>query len=443
MRKRRQGGFEQERTGTGLRLAGLAVALVLLLVALEAASLGWIYAQRGVLYYAAGRKAASAVPAALQIPEAVFHPYMGFIHRVGRTGEGWRTNNVGFQVAEPLARDEPDCCDVPRARRDNEVLVGVFGGSVATSFAMRAQVDATLARQLQEIPAYRDRPVRVLNFAMPAFRQPQQMIALGYFLTLGQTLDIALEIDGFNEVVTGQRNFQAGVEPSFPADTLWGEWGRQLERQGGRSGEAAAEAGLAGYYRHAAQAWMAESSQCFFAACHLGKAALAKLAAWRAQRLERGLRQTTATLFPTTLRSRPGADYDVVAAIARQWRDTSIAMAGLARQNGALYLHVVQPNQWWRAAGEYQPIAADHIYGWVVGLVNKGYPALVAQAPALQAGGVELLDATLLFKDQPARAVYVDDCCHYTDLGNDVLARAIADQIAAIHAEGRAPPRGR
>jgi hypothetical protein len=35
--------------------------------------------------------------------------------------------------------------------------------------------------------------------------------------------------------------------------------------------------------------------------------------------------------------------------------------------------------------------------------------------------------------------VYVDDCCHYTDLGNDVLADAIADQLATIQAEGRAP----
>lgn len=424
----------------GLRLAGVAVTLVLLLAALEAASLAWVYVQRGAVYYALPRKAAGEVPVALQLPGAVFHPYLGFTHRVGRTGEGWRTNNVGFQVAESLARDQPDCCDIPHARRDNEVLVGVFGGSVAAGFALRTQVDATLARHLQQIPAYRERPVRILNFAMPGYRQPQQMIALAYFLTQGQTLDIALEIDGFNEVVTSQRNFQSGVEPSFPADTLWGEWGRQLEQQGGRSGAAAAEAGLAGYYRFAAQGWMAESGQCFFAACHLGKAALAKLSAWRARRLERGLRQTTATLFPTTLRSRPGPDYDVFAATADQWRETSIAMAGLARQNGTLYLHVLQPNQWWRAAGDYQPIAADHVYGWVIELVNRGYPALVAQAAALRAAGVELLDASLLFKERGDRAMYVDDCCHYTDQGNDLLAGAIADQIGMVHGEGRAPP---
>lgn len=439
MKKRRPGGFEQERTGIGLRLAGLGVTLVLLLVGLEVASLGWVYAQRGAVYYAVQRTATSEVPAALQVPDAVFHPYLGYIHRVGRTGEGWRTNNVGFQVAEPLARDVPDCCDIPHARRDNEVLVGVFGGSVATGFALRSQVDATLARHLQRIPAYRDRPVRVLNFAMPGYRQPQQLMALAYFLTLGQELDIAIEIDGFNEVVTSFRNYQSGVEPSFPADTLWGEWGRQIERQGGRSGAAAAEAGLAGYYRFAAQAWIAESGRCFFAACHLGKAALAKLSAWRAQRLERNLRQTTATLFPTTLRNKAAPDFDVFEATADQWRAASIAMANLARQNGTLYLHVVQPNQWWRAAGDYQPIAADHIYAWVIELVNKGYPAIVARTPALKAAGVELLDATLLFKERAARAMYVDDCCHYTDAGNDVLAAAIADQVAAIQAEGRAP----
>jgi uncharacterized heparinase superfamily protein len=71
--------------------------------------------------------------------------------------------------------------------------------------------------------------------------------------------------------------------------------------------------------------------------------------------------------------------------------------------------------------------------------VNKGYKALVSRMASLRAAGVEVLDATLLFKDLPDRSIYVDDCCHYTPDGNERLMASIADAIAAIHVEGRAP----
>jgi len=439
MKRRRQGGFEHESPRLAVRLVGFAIMLGVTFAMLEAASLGWIRWQRGILYYTSERAATGDVPAALQLPGAVFHPYLAFLHRVGRSGTGWVTNNVGFQVDAALAAAEPGCCDYPLTPRDNAVLVGVFGGSVATGFALHEQAAKALARRLQAIDAYRDRPVRVLNFAMPGYRQPQQLIALAYFQTLGQKLDIALEIDGFNEIVTSHRNFQSGIEPSFPADTLWGEWGRHLERSGGGSGEAAATAGLAGYYRFRAARLNEEAQDCLLASCHLAKRALSRLASWRARQLDRGRKQTQATLFPTALRSKFPAEFDVFRYTADQWRDTSLAMAAMARQAGTLYLHVLQPNQWWRESGSYRPIAEDHIYGWVVELVNKGYPELVARMPALRAAGVEVLDATMLFKDQDLRAAYIDDCCHYTVAGNDQLSGAIADAVAAIHAEGRAP----
>lgn len=441
MRRRYAGsGFDRGRPRWRLALAALAVTGALGFAAIEAASLAWIYLQRGAFYYRAAAAPAEAMPPALAVPDAVFHPYLGFIHRAGRTGEGWTTNNVGFQVAAELAAREPDCCDYPRARRAGEVLVGVFGGSVATGLALQAQVSATLAEGLRAIPAYHDKTVRVLNFAMPGFRQPQQLAALAWLRGLGQELDVAINIDGFNEVVTSYRNLEAGVEPTFPADTLWGEWGRQLERQAGRDGADMPERALAAYYRGIAARLGAEAGHCALASCNLAKRLLARLAHWRAERLARDAqgRPPRATLFPTALRSRFASGFDVFAYAAERWADASRAMAALARDEGAVYLHVIQPNQWWREAGAYHPIAADHVFGWVAEPVNRGYPALVARAAALRAAGVEVLDATLLFKDLPAREVYVDDCCHYTPEGNDRLAKAIADAIAAMHASGRA-----
>ncbi|MCC6471675.1 MAG: hypothetical protein IT563_25400 [Alphaproteobacteria bacterium] len=443
MRRRRAGlGFERRPPRWRIALAALGVAAVLGLLMLEAASLGWIYLQRGVLYYGIAEKSVEDMPAALQVPDAVFHPYMGFIHRVGRKGEGWTTNNVGFQVASALPAGAPDCCDYPHPRRMGELLVGIFGGSVATDFALGAQVSDTLVRRLREIPAWRDREPRVLNFAMPAFRQPQQLATLAWLRALGQEFDVIVNIDGFNEIVTSQKNWQSGVEPIFPADTLWGAWGRELEQAAGRGAPTSADRALATYYTAMAARRRAEAGRCLLASCHVAKRLIARLAHWRGERLAASSRRNSdgqrATLFPTAIQSRFGENFDVLDYAAARWRDSSQAMAALARDAGAIYLHVIQPNQWWRESGDYRPIAADHIYGWVIEPVNKGYPALVERVPSLRAAGVEVLDATLLFKGQPDRAVYADDCCHYTAEGNERLMSAIADAIAAMHAEGRA-----
>lgn len=441
MKSRRPGsGFGQDRPRWRIALAALGLVFVLAMIVFEAASLGWIYLVRGQLYYRAREAAPGTVPAAVAVPDAVFHPYMGFVHRVGRKGEGWTTNNMGFQVADSLPAD---CCDYPMARRAGEVLVGVLGGSVAVDFALQAQRTRMLEQRLGAIPAYAGRTVRVLNFAMPGFRQPQQLATLAWFRALGHGFDVVLAIDGFNEAVTSYRNFQSGVEPAFPADTLWGEWGRQLELAAGRGAGDPGDRALSVYYAARAAKWRNEAEQCTLAACHLTKRVLARLAHWRSERLAREAKEAPAPagLFPTALRSRFDAPFDVFAYAADRWRDSARAMDALARAHGALFLQVLQPNQWWRDAGDYRPIASDHIYGWVAEPVNRGYPALVARLAELRAAGVETLDATMLFKDVASRAAYADDCCHYTAQANELLAGAIADAIAAAHAEGRGPQR--
>lgn len=381
----------------------MALRAALLLAGLEAASLGWIYWQQGVVYYTAPLAPVAVVAATPAPPAAdlVFHPYLGYVQRSGLAGDGWRANNVGFAVAETLLRDQPGCCDYPRQRQDNELLVGIFGGTAASALALRAQADETFARKLREIPAYRDRPIRVLNFAIDGYRQPQAMLTLAYFQSVGQALDVVIAVDGAEEAAASLGNFSSGIEQSFPVEARWGEMGRQLERQRGLTGDAAAEAGLAIYLRHAAQRWAREAQGCFFALCHLGKYAAARAADWQARRLVGSLRQTTATLFPSTSRVRIGAGFDAAGAAADQWRDASMAMAALARRDNALHLHVVQPVE-----------GPAEVAG-----------AFATRAAAMTGADIEMLD---LGKEQmPANG--------------ERLTLLVAERIAAIHAEGRAP----
>ena len=68
------------------------------------------------------------------------------------------------------------------------------------------------------------------------------------------------------------------------------------------------------------------------------------------------------------------------------------------------------------AVGKYSPFARH---------VRLGYPKLVAAGRRLQAEGVCFHDLTGLFQsvEEP---VYIDPCCHLNEVGERMLAEAIA-----------------
>lgn len=415
-----------------LILATATITVLLVAVGIEVIANALYYAKHAKVFYFDARQPTQA--GAYTAAEAVFHPYYSYIHRVGRSGGWWTTNNMGFQLLTKLVEAEPGCCDYPMLRREGEILVGVFGGSAAGGFALAAQASPEFAEQLARIPAWSGKRVRILNFAMPGFKQPQQLLTLAYYLSLGQHFDLVLNIDGFNEVVTSHRNWSSGTEPSFPADTLWGEWGRQLEKRTLALEEGTSEQYLAAYYRAVAKNRRLSANKCRLAACYAADNAIANLSAARAEKLESGARKAEekTTLFPTAIHSVLEKNFDIFSYTAEQWAASSKAMADLVRPTGALYLHVMQPNQWWKAAGNYQPIEKDHIYKWVIDLINNGYPKLVSRVPALAASGVAILDATNVFRSLPWREVYIDDCCHYTDKGNALLGAKIAERVNGL-----------
>lgn len=410
--------------------ASFALAVVALgAVAIETTALVLYFKERGKLYYTDHRERVAA-PTPYAASGAVFHPYIGYVLRTHRDGEWWTTNNVGFQYVKDPTKTDPTWFDYPV--RTDDLIIGVFGGSVATGLAFALQKSPDLARAIAARPEWQGRSVRVLNFAMPGYKQPQQSAALAYFASLGQRFDVLVNVDGFNEVVTSHRNWAAGVEPSYPADTLWGEWGRLLEKAGTTGKPTSAQSHLESYLRLSVPQWRQRADRCTLAMCFTAVNLAADLASRRAARLAARLQPgaETSSLYPTAIKSPLEAERDVFEQTAEQWAAASKVMADLAQARGWTYLHVLQPNQWWRkVSGEYSPIDPAHPHGWVIELVNQGYPRFVERIPALQASGVAVLDATALFRDRASRDVYSDDCCHYTDGGNAMLAEAIARAI--------------
>ena len=52
----------------------------------------------------------------------------------------------------------------------------------------------------------------------------------------------------------------------------------------------------------------------------------------------------------------------------------------------------------------------------------------------MRSKGVRFVDLTGLYTDV-TDSVYADDCCHLTQLGNDLLAAAIAEAVVKVEVE--------
>lgn len=417
------------------RLSGVLLALLLASAALEGAAALYFWLDRGHLPYAGPTdKLEPAAAAAFHVADAVFHPYAGYVLRAGREGDyldgsRWRANNHGFHNL--IRPDGSACCDYPYLPAEDEIVVGIFGGSVGSGYALSAQIAGSFDTLGDgRAGLWTGKRVTVLNFALPGFKQPQQLMALSYFLNIGQVFDVVIEIDGFNEAVTTYSNWESGAELSYPADTLWGAWGRMLERYEVPVGEKGFH--LAAYHRLAGRDARHRARDARLAGLKLLYEAKAGWHWWREGAHAKPAREELEkrAYFPTRFRSPQPPESGIWDATVASWLSASVAMADMARRVGAVYLHILQPNQWDRTFEDYVPRDPDHPYGWTIRPVNRVYPRFRAATARLETAGVAFLDLSGVFAAVDARTVYVDDCCHYTQAGNEVLFTATIEALS-------------
>jgi hypothetical protein len=110
-------------------------------------------------------------------------------------------------------------------------------------------------------------------------------------------------------------------------------------------------------------------------------------------------------------------------------------MDGTCRANGITYLHFLQPNQYVPDSKPMGPAEQETAlfkgpdYGFKIA-AQAGYPLLMVKGRNLKQGGIHFMDLTTVFKDID-EPLYEDTCCHVNKHGNDLIARKIAEQIAA------------
>ena len=419
----------------------LVVNLVVFAVAAELIALAVFYYQTGWLYYLDPYRpqlAAVPEPPAGTLTTAALHPYFGPTHQPGipfDMPEALRdpaappdatraaTNNFGFTAR----RDYP----VARAS-DRQLLVGIFGGSVGAWFC---EVGAgRLAATLAKAPAFQGREVVPLCFSHEGYKQPQQLLILSYFLSIGQAFDLVVNIDGFNEVAISPLNTARGTDLSMPSVIHMDPLTALLDQSSMSAGKVEALSRIHGY-RQRLNAVAARANGAWSAAWHvaltrfhgvLDRRYRAEVARFDA------LPATGPSLVRVTPPVRARAGAELYRDIASQWARSSVLMHQMLAGRGARYVHVLQPNQYFTtrafAPGEAAvALAADSLFKPGV---EQGYPALQAVIASgdLATAGVTVVDGVHLF-DAERAPMYIDNCCHYTRRGYEILADAIAAAV--------------
>jgi len=215
-------GSETSREPRGVR-RGLFVAATALLAFLLVEGTSWILL-RGLVDADVGNALrAAAVPrdrraVAFQHREyditrgEVIHPYVGFVWKADRNAAPLAADalpdlaELGFPFGGPLVR----------SREPDTLVLAVFGGSAAAMFTGEKGPERLFAG-LERAPGLAGKRLVLLSAAQGGYKQPQQLLALAYLLSLGVQIDVLVLLDGFNEVALAPvENTPRGVFPFFP-----------------------------------------------------------------------------------------------------------------------------------------------------------------------------------------------------------------------------------
>ena len=412
----------------------LAVNVAVFCIVAELAALGIFYYQHGWLFYIDPYR--EPIPlvqesAGQGLTAIGLHPYFGPIHRPGipfdvppelqttDAGPVVATNNFGFASRY----------DYPFAKtNERQFIIGIFGGSVGQYFCRIGA--GRLEEDLRQNAVYRNKELVTLCFSHEGYKQPQQLLVLSYFLSIGQVFDVVINIDGFNEVALGNINDQYGWDVSMPShehlDPLV-----NLVNQATLTPAKLDSLYRITHYRERLNAIAVRSNATHVASVEF---ILRHYHAFVQRRYEQELgdfdrlpsNPPASSVIHVTPKVKARSGDEVFADIAANWQASSLAMQQLLGARNVAYVHVLQPNQYYSTrvfSDEEKKIAFNDASPFKAG-AERGYPLLERQ---LEPGA---LNAVHLF-DRERAPMYIDDCCHYSVAGNHLLADFIASSVLA------------
>ena len=363
------------------------------------------------------------------LSHVALHPYLGYVidpamnknrGHIRRRWEGNQVSPLGF-VGESRIEADP-----------GKVVVGIFGGSLALHFSFRG-IDR-LAERLAADPAFAGRELVVVRGCIGGYKQPQQMIALNYLMSLGSHFDVVLNLDGYNDIALAYaENLRRKVTAYYPRSWPWlvhevpdvetrRKFGETVYLRSRRTR-------LAHFFT-----WMPLDRSSIW---NLGWKILDHRTASRLGRLEASIAAKPPTEVGRYVAAgpfrRPVSEEAAVRDIVDLWQRSSRQMARVCEAAGVEYFHFLQPNQYLpgsKPMGPEERATAIQEQNAVVRPMEIGYPLAIAAGAELAAEGVEFHDLTQVFADID-EPIYVDACCHTNPLGHELMAEAMAQAILA------------
>ncbi len=364
----------------------------------------------------------------------LIHPYLGWSRRPGLvwsmpkartdwTNRNRRTNFHGFNSEIYDYRD----------LSETDFVVGIFGGSVANGLSLWGG-DAVITEIEKRRPELIG-SVRLINFGLGGYKQPQQLILFELMLLLGVPFDTVINIDGFNEVALGGTDVKIGQHPLFASryhftNTFNLARGTSTREEILLSAEALSAGDNANIWGNAlANHSLIVHSQLLRAVFGSMRLFYNKQAIHLEERIKLLDRpQSMVELDDSCLDKND----DCLALITKLWQNCSRMMATIANAAGIDYLHLLQPNQYVEGSKTLSNQEHKLYYrpqdAWSAAAI-RGYPHLIDGGEKLRQEGIKFHDMTRIFFNHP-ETIYRDRCCHYNWHGNQILGSAVGALVA-------------
>ncbi len=367
--------------------------------------------QIAVIVYLLGLVYKKAIPDVSPSPtkfsdaEMLIHPYLGF---VASNYNDITVNNLGF-VGDMIDHN------------NDEVKVGIFGGSVALNYYFYQKDN--LIHLFQNIDKYKGKKIKVYSFALGGYKEPQQFLTLGYLLSLGYHLDVIINIDGFNEAALSYAdNYKNGISSYYPR--TWNLYSQQ-------------------YFNKDTVVVInriedLKSKKEFFSqlpniVSYFPLKIIGRLLRGDEEELRKKLQlaektYTTKGPEPYTLKTEKEVGQNIV----NVWKNSSIQMAQLAEANNIDYFEFLQPNQYLPDSKPFSSeelnkyIKKDYMYAHPTATI---YKKIIQEAQNVSTNnGVKIYDLSQVFMNETG-TIYADDCCHYNPKGYSILTTHILESI--------------
>ena len=370
----------------------------------------------------------------------VIHPYLGYVYNPAVNNpyftqvHGCPVSSYGFiDDKNPVFKRAPD-----------KLIVGVFGGSAA--YYLSVQAVTALTNALHAAHVADGRQIVIVRTALGGYKQPQQLMALSYLLSLGAEFDVVLNYDGFNEVALPiAENCPKQVNPFYPRSWYYRMQTAPNERLRLLMGRVA-------YLRDCRAGLAALFSNSWF--CHTATGSLV----WRLMDAVYA-RCVACAALAVQQANTPGHDFDFSVAgppygasnvvqvctdLAALWHQCSLQMHRLCTANGIVYIHVLQPSPYLEGCKTMTPkerqIACSDTSPFSAG-ARAGYPLLAAHGDELVRQGVRFHNLSAIFKDVRGD-IFTDGAAHVNQQGNVILGSAVGS-IMATALNAPAAPTGK